>query len=102
MTTRIAGAARLAAAAGALGTLLAWTAGVGASAPKSQPKANWLTDGGDPQRTSWQQHESLITPATAKNMKLVWKLQLDNEPRQLHNLFPPLIASDVTTPQGPR
>ena len=103
MTSRIAGAARLAGAAGALGLLLAWTAGVGANAgAKVQPKANWLTNGGDPQRTSWQQHESLISPATAKNMKLAWKLQLDNEPRQLHNLFPPLIASDVQTPQGPR
>ncbi len=93
---------RLAGAAGALGLLLAWTAGTGASGAKSQPKANWLTDGGDPQRTSWQRHETQISPATAKNMKLVWKLQLDNEPRQLHNLFPPLIVSDVPTPQGSR
>jgi outer membrane protein assembly factor BamB len=63
-------------------------------------KANWLTDGGDPQRTSWQRHETLISPATAKNMKLQWKLQLDNQPRQMHNLFPPLIVSDVKTSQG--
>ena len=34
-------------------------------------------------------------------MKLLWKLQLDNEPRQLHNLFPPLIVSDVQTAAGP-
>jgi outer membrane protein assembly factor BamB len=96
MTSRLAGAATL---AGALSVMLAWTAGTSA---KNQPKANWLTDGGDPQRTSWQKHETLISPATVKNMKLVWKLQLDNEPRQLHNLFPPLIVSDVQTPQGPR
>lgn len=92
---------RLAGAAGALGLLLAWTAGTGASG-KGQPKANWLMDAGDPQRTSWQRHETAISPATAKNMKLAWKLQLDNEPRQLHNLFPPLIVSDVPTPQGPK
>ena len=30
-------------------------------------------------------------------MKLLWKLQLDNQPRQMHNLFPPLIVGDVTT-----
>ncbi|HEY8551439.1 MAG TPA: PQQ-binding-like beta-propeller repeat protein [Vicinamibacterales bacterium] len=66
------------------------------------PKANWLTDGYDPQRTSWQRHETLISPSTVKDMKLVWKLQLDNEPRQLHNLFPPMIVSDVRTPDGPR
>ena len=35
-------------------------------------------------------------------MKLLWKLQLDNAARQLHNLFPPLIVSDVQTPAGPR
>ena len=35
-------------------------------------------------------------------MKLVWKLQLDNEPRQLHNLFPPMIVSDVRTASGPK
>ena len=35
-------------------------------------------------------------------MKLVWKLQLDNKSRQLHNLFPPMIVSDVQTPQGPK
>jgi len=92
--------AALAGAAGlTMAVMLAWTAGTSAKAP---PKANWLTDGADPQRTSWQRNETLISPATAKNMKLVWKLQLDNEPRQLHNLFPPLIVSDVQTPQGPR
>ncbi len=27
-------------------------------------------------------------------MKLLWTVQTDNQPRQLHNLFPPLIASE--------
>ena len=35
-------------------------------------------------------------------MKLLWKVQLDNQPRQMHNLFPALIASDVETAQGRR
>ena len=65
-------------------------------------KANWLTDGGDNQRTAWQKNETLITKDSVKNMKLLWKLQLDNQPRQMHNLFPPLIVSDVTTAQGPK
>src|SRR6185295_12167742 len=64
-------------------------------------KANWLSDGGDPQRTSWQRQESAISPESVKGMRLAWKLQLDNEPRQLHALFPPLIVSDVKTPRGP-
>jgi outer membrane protein assembly factor BamB len=87
----------------ALGAALAWTVTTGAQqrqASVSKHGANWLTDGGDPQRTSWQRNETLISPATAKNMKLQWKLQLDSQPRQMHNLFPPLIVSDVKTPQG--
>ena len=35
-------------------------------------------------------------------MKLIWKLQLDNPARQLHNLFPPMIVSDVKTASGPK
>ena len=36
-------------------------------APHAQgaARANWLTDGGDAQRTSWQRHETLIRPALA-------------------------------------
>ena len=67
---------------------------------KNPGKANWLTDGGDNQRTAWQRNETLITTDSVKNMKLLWKLQLDNQPRQMHNLFPPLIVSDVTTVAG--
>ncbi len=68
---------------------------------QGQPgKAHWLTDGGDPQRTLWQRNETIITKDSVKNMKLAWKLQLDNEPRQMHNLFPPLIVSDVATADG--
>ncbi len=58
-------------------------------------RANWLTDGGDPQRTSWQRNETLISPATVREMTLIWKVKLDNQPRQMHNLFAPLIIGDV-------
>ena len=74
----------------------------GASAAKSPAKANWLTDGGDNQRTAWQKNETRISTDSVKNMKLLWKLQFDNQPRQMHNLFPPLIVTDVTTAQGPK
>src|SRR5262245_22543174 len=95
------------------GTPMKWTFGVavatlcagaaiGAQAPAAPGKANWLTDGGDTQRTSWQRNETLITPASVKNMKLAWTLQTDNAPRQMHNLFPPLIVSDVEVNGAPR
>src|SRR5437879_11138455 len=80
----------------AYGAAAAWVAAPGAQTQK----ADWLTDGGDPQRTAWQRNETLLTKANVKNMKLLWKVQLDNQPRQMHNLFPPLIAGSVSTPRG--
>ena len=67
-----------------------------------QPPADWLTDGGDPQRTAWQQHETILTTDNVKDMKLLWKLKLDNQTRQMHSLFPPLIVGNVTTRTGPK
>src|SRR4051812_22635528 len=64
--------------------------------------ADWLTDGGDIQRTSWQKEEKILSPSTVKNMKLLWKLKLDNQPREMHALFPPLIVSQAETPAGPK
>jgi hypothetical protein len=73
------------------------------SPPAPPPgKANWPTDGYDTQRTSWQRHEAYINPTTVKGMKLAWKLKLDNASRQLHNLYPPMIVSDVRTTAGPK
>ena len=80
-------------------------AAVGSSASpgaQSRPKANWLTDGYDKEPTSWQRNETLLSPATVGRMKLLWTVRLDNQPRQMHNLFPALIASDVETAQGRR
>ncbi len=69
---------------------------------QERAKANWLTDGYDKERTSWQRHETILSPSTVGRMTLLWKVKLDNEPRQLHNLFPALIVSDVDTSQGRR
>jgi len=67
---------------------------------QSTRKADWLTDGGDPQRTAWQRNETILTKDTVKDMKLLWRIQTDNQPRQMHNLFPPLIAGNVATSSG--
>jgi outer membrane protein assembly factor BamB len=53
-------------------------------------------------RTAWQKDEKIFTLENVKNTKLLWKLKLDNEPRQMHSLFPPLIVEKVNTPQGTR
>ena len=69
-------------------------------AAQAQKKADWLTDGGDPQRTAWQRNETILNKDNVKDMKLLWKVKLDNQPRQMHSLFPPLIAGNVATADG--
>src|SRR5215210_1519260 len=76
--------------------MAAWVGGLHGQAQK----ADWLADGADPQRTAWQRNETVLTKANVKDMKLLWKIALDNQPRQMHNLFPPLIAGSVSTRGG--
>lgn len=64
--------------------------------------ADWLTDAHDPQRTNWQRDEKIITLENVENLELLWKAKLDNEPRQMHSLFPPLIIERVNTSGGPK
>ncbi len=64
--------------------------------------ADWLTDGGDIERTAWQRNEKILNPSNVKDMKLLWKTKLDNERKQMHNLLPVLIAGRVNTADGPK
>ena len=72
-----------------LGCVLAWG-------------ADWLTDGGNVKRDAWQRDEKILSTANARDIKLLWTLKLDNEPRQMHSLFPPLIIEKLPTAQGVR
>ncbi len=85
-----------------LAVLGAATVWITAPAAQAQNKADWLTDGADPQRTAWQRNETILNKGNVKDMKLLWKIKLDNQPRQMHSLFPPLIAGNVTTAAGPK
>src|SRR5262245_1539109 len=62
--------------------------------------ADWPTDGANPQRTNWQQDETILTKQNVANLKILWKLKLDNAPKQMHSLLPALIAGRVPTPGG--
>src|SRR5438552_7353807 len=64
--------------------------------------ADWLTDGGNPQRTAWQKDEKILAKDNVKDLKILWKLKVDNEPREMHSLFPPLIVERVNTTSGPK
>lgn len=62
--------------------------------------ADWLTNGGDPQRTNWQRDETILSKENVGNLQILWKVKLDNVPRQMHSLFPPLIVDGVPTSSG--
>jgi len=64
--------------------------------------ADWLTFGYDPQRTGWAFNETVLTPHNASSLELKWAIQLKNDPLSLNALTTPIVASDVTTPQGIR
>jgi outer membrane protein assembly factor BamB len=64
--------------------------------------SDFLTEGVDNARTGWVRDEKIFTKANVGSSKLLWKLKLESTPRAMHNLFAPLVAERVTTPQGTR
>lgn len=62
--------------------------------------ASWLTFGGNPERSGVAQDETAISPATVKSLKLLWKLKLDNQPKQLNSLTTPVVINPVYTDHG--
>ncbi len=62
--------------------------------------ANWPTFGGDAQRSGWAREESEISPNNVRQMRLVWTLKLDNQPRELNMLTSPIAISPVYTNSG--
>jgi outer membrane protein assembly factor BamB len=71
------------------------------SAQTSGPALHdWITDGGDNQRTGWNQQENTLTKDNVKNLKLLWKLETRNQVRALHSLIPVLVVGRMTTQSG--
>ncbi|HYP06141.1 MAG TPA: PQQ-binding-like beta-propeller repeat protein [Bryobacteraceae bacterium] len=64
--------------------------------------ADWLTDGGDTKRTNWQRDEKILTTSNVKDLQLIWRVKLDNQPRQMHSLLEPLVIGRVNTAAGPK
>ncbi|MFN8009645.1 MAG: PQQ-binding-like beta-propeller repeat protein [Terriglobia bacterium] len=62
--------------------------------------ADWLTFGHDPQRSGWAVEEKDLSVNNAGKLELKWKTALKNEALSLASLTAPLVASNVTTPQG--
>jgi outer membrane protein assembly factor BamB len=62
--------------------------------------ADYLMEGADNGRTGWLKGDKSFTVSNVRSMKLLWKTKLESMPREMHNLFPPLIASGVSTGSG--
>jgi len=62
--------------------------------------SEWLTYGGDAQRTGWAKDEKILSKDSLRNFGLQWKLHLDNEPKELSSLTAPVIMEDVYTAKG--
>ena len=61
---------------------------------------DYLTEGVDNARTGWLKNERIFNTTNVRSMKLLWKIKADSTPRQMHNLFAPLIKEGVVTPRG--
>jgi len=71
-----------------------------AQARDTTPLVDWLTDGGDPERSGWAKNEKILTKDNVKSLTLKWKLETGNQPRALHALMPVLIISQLNTGDG--
>src|SRR5258706_2061193 len=62
----------------------------------------WLTWGGDQQRTGWAKSEKILSKENVSNLEIKWKAQLDTVPKfeVLSTLTAPIVIEGVTTAQG--
>lgn len=84
-----------------IGCLLAVTT-VGLHSAIGQSGPEWTTASADPARDAWQRGESKITPRTAKDLRLLWKVKVSAKPMGMQSFREPLIVSGVKTPEGTR
>jgi outer membrane protein assembly factor BamB len=74
----------------AISTLCALLAG---SQARAQRGGDWMTNGYDPQRSSWVRSDGKISPETMRKpgFQLLWKLKLDDSARQPATITPPSL-----------
>ena len=67
----------------------------------AQPRPqNWPTYGGDAQRSGWEKTDPRITKDTVKDLQLLWKMKLENQPKGPRPLLPPLILGNLISYRG--
>lgn len=62
--------------------------------------ADWPSQSGNPQRDGWAQGEEEIVKSAIPNIRLLYKHQVENEPRGLNSLTSPLILGNLITYKG--
>src|SRR5579863_1300933 len=80
--------------------LVVTTVGLHSAFGQSGPE--WTTGSGDPARDGWQRGESKITPGTAKDLRLLWKVKVPAKPMGMLSFREPLIVNVVKTVEGAR
>ena len=78
----------------------ALTAGAQRSGAPQSTLTDWVTDGGDNQRTGWARDEKILTKDNVKNLRLLWTMPTENQPRALHSLMPVLVIGQLNTSSG--
>jgi outer membrane protein assembly factor BamB len=73
-------------------------AAVGYTQGRSAP--DWTTEGADAQRSSWIRVDPWISLDTMSSFKFLWKLKLDNEPRQMTALTAPVSMANLNSFRG--
>ena len=82
-------------------SLLAWAAFV-LAAGGSLTAGQWIMFGGNPQRDGWARDETILTRDNAKSIKLLWKVHINNQLKEMNALTAPIVAENVLTAQGHR
>src|SRR5262249_21520501 len=63
---------------------------------------DWTTSGNDAQRSSWVRTDPKISVESLRKpgFQFLWKIKLDNDPRQLHSLTPVILLDKYTGYRG--
>jgi outer membrane protein assembly factor BamB len=60
----------------------------------------WITFGGNPQRDGWARDETTLNRDNVKSMKLIWKVKVDSQLKEMNGLTAPVVAENVLSAQG--
>src|SRR5690242_16497729 len=62
--------------------------------------ADWLSHRGDAQLSGWQRREQGLNKTNVKDIRLLWKRQLDNQSKGLNSLTTPVMLGPIITHRG--